>query len=107
MYTSKYIDDITRDNKEKVAVLQEQIDDEQIQIEKRKDDLDSLESARNSLQEDVKVASSVSDKLKKLEDVRKDLSRGVPSRKLIVKFLFYEGNDECSPTCKAGYRRCF
>lgn len=93
----QYIDDITRDNKEKVAVLQEQIDDEQIQIEKRKDDLDSLESARNSLQEDVKVASSVSDKLKKLEDVRKDLSRTV--KKIDSEISFYEGNDEC-PTCK-------
>lgn len=93
----QYINDITRDNKEKVAVLREQIDDEQILITDRRSELDNLEAARNALQEEVKIASSVSDKLKKLEDVRKDLGRTV--KKIDSEISFYEGNDEC-PTCK-------
>ena len=94
---TQYIEDIKKDNQEKIKILQEQILDEQTQIDDRLENLKCLNDKRESLSEKIKNSSSVGDKIKKLEDVRKDLNRTV--KKIDSDISFYKENDEC-PTCK-------
>ena len=95
----QYINDIKKDNKEKVKNLQEQITNEQEQIDTRLEELKCLQKKYDTVSEEVQEAASVSNKIKKLEDVQKDLKR--TKKKIDSDISFYEDNDEC-PTCKQG-----
>ena len=95
----QYINDIKKDNKEKVKNLQEQITNEQEQIDTRLEELKCLQKKYDTVSEEVQEAASLSNKIKKLEDVQKDLKR--TKKKIDSDISFYEDNDEC-PTCKQG-----
>ena len=95
----QYIEDIKKDNKEKVKNLREQIANEQGQIDTRLEELKCLQKKHNAVSEEVREAASITDKIKKLEDVQKDLKR--TKKKIDSDISFYEDNDEC-PTCKQG-----
>ena len=95
----QYIEDIKKDNKEKVKNLKEQITNEQEQIDSRLEELKCLQKKYDGVADEVREAASVSDKIKKLEDVQKDLKR--TKKKIDSDISFYEDNDEC-PTCKQG-----
>lgn len=95
----QYIEDIKKDNKEKVKNLREQITNEQEQIDTRLEELKCLQKKYDAASEEVREAASITDKIKKLEDVQKDLKR--TKKKIDSDISFYEDNDEC-PTCKQG-----
>ena len=95
----QYINDITKDNIEKIENLKDQIDNEQTQVDTRIEELKCLEKKCDDVANAVREASSISDKIKKLEDVQKDLKR--TKKKIDSDITFYEENDEC-PTCKQG-----
>lgn len=100
----QYIDDIKKDNKEKVNNLREQITNEQEQIDSRLEELKCLQKKHDGVADEVREAASISDKIKKLEDVQKDLKR--TKKKIDSDISFYEDNDEC-PTCKQGIEEHF
>jgi DNA repair exonuclease SbcCD ATPase subunit len=92
-----YIEDIKKDNKEKIVTIRNKIEQERAHVGDRVVHLEGHEKKIEELSETVQEASAITSKMRKLEDVQKDLKKTI--KKIDSDVKFYEDNDNC-PTCK-------